>query len=177
MIVPSSSRHSRYLSLDQNSLWSNSNELASVNGERTDSKTKALFIAGRKSNSASPPISFDALPGRHISFVKSFKYLGTIITDDLDDTMEIQSRIQATEFLSWKMRRILRNTGLPKKLRARFYVQGPLNKLLYGIESCALTKNLRKALTSFHNKQARRIHGSTRRHHPHQKLTMESTIK
>jgi len=72
------------------------------------------------------------------------------------------------------MRRILRNTGLPKKLRARFYVQGPLNKLLYGIESCALTENLRKALTTFHNKQARRIHGSTRWHHQHQKLTMES---
>ena len=75
------------------------------------------------------------------------------------------------------MRRVLRNTGLPKKLRARFYVQGPLNKLLYGIESCALTKTLKSKLTAFHNKQARRIHGSTRWHHQHEKLKMETIFK
>jgi len=68
-----------------------------ANGEKKDSKTKALFIPGRYSSTPKPPADYDALLGRHVSFVQSFVYLGTLITEDLDESPELKRRAQAAD--------------------------------------------------------------------------------
>ena len=112
-----------------------------------------------------------------ISFCNKFTYLGTTITGDLDDTTEIKRRKQAARACFRKLKRILLFRRLPVKLRARFYCQGPLNKLLYGCENWALRQDHRQQLISFHHDCARKILGITRYHHQHEGVTMKSVLE
>ena len=148
-----------------------------ANGEKKDSKTKALFIPGRYSSTPKPPADYDALPDRHVSFVQSFVYLGTLITEDLDESPELKRRAQAAGYLARLSGPVLRNKRLSKQLRARLYKQSVQNKLLYGTETMALTKTRLAKLRKFHNAQSRAIHGSTRWHHQHQHLSMETIFE
>ena len=86
---------------------------------------------------------------------------------------EITKRIQAARFSFLRMKPVLCNKRLPKKLRARYYRQGPLNKLLYGCEGWALTAQHRNQLQAFHHDCARKMYGITCWHHQHEKITME----
>ena len=144
--------------------------------QRIGSKTEALFIPGRSQepvDTTGQDADYDVDDQHFISFCDSFKYLGTVISQDLTDSAEITKRIQAARFSFLRMKPVLCNKRLPKKLRARYYRQGPLNKLLYGCEGWALTAQHRNQLQAFHHDCARKIYGITRWHHQHEKITME----
>eukprot|EP00978_Attheya_sp_CCMP212_P028486 scaffold98436_cov61-Attheya_sp.AAC.1 len=70
----------------------------------------------------------------YVSFTKAFKYLGYLITSELNDAMDV----------SLKVKRMI-------------YLAIPINLVLWGAESWALTENSVKKLSVFHKRSIRTI--------------------
>ena len=107
-----------------------------------------------------------------------FKYLGTIISGDLDDTLEIESRIkQARKSFGTMSKDILRNKRTATKLRVQLYQQCVVSILLANCETWALTEKLILKLTRFHHDCARSMCKLTRWHHRKYGITMKDILE
>jgi hypothetical protein len=99
-----------------------------------------------------------ALPdGKKIHFVRSSKYLGSIITPLLNEDAEIEARIKKAKAIMGIARTFFDNKDVDKRIKAQIYVAGPLNALLWGCETWNLMKRNLSRLRSFHHGAIRRI--------------------
>jgi hypothetical protein len=97
--------------------------------------------------------------GVQVKTVKEFKYLGRILSDD-DSNEPCVDRNLARARKAWgRISRILSSEGAAPKVMATFYKTIVQSVLLYGAESCVLSKTVESKLKGFHRRCARYITG------------------
>eukprot|EP00590_Aulacoseira_subarctica_P011527 CAMPEP_0172420586 /NCGR_PEP_ID=MMETSP1064-20121228/6945_1 /TAXON_ID=202472 /ORGANISM="Aulacoseira subarctica , Strain CCAP 1002/5" /LENGTH=265 /DNA_ID=CAMNT_0013160611 /DNA_START=341 /DNA_END=1141 /DNA_ORIENTATION=+ len=94
-----------------------------------------------------------------IHFVQEFKYLGSIISNDLKEDNEIKARIRKAWSVIGAMKFILRNKDVDLNTKIFLYTTAPLQALLWGAESWSLSKTNLNALNVFHHSAIRWIIG------------------
>ena len=89
------------------------------------------------------------LDGRQVERVKSFKYLGGIINDQLNPDNEIKSRIESGRFTFNKIRSLFCDDNLNLKLRQRMVKCYVWPIFLYGVEAWTLKVTTLNRLEAF----------------------------
>ena len=125
------------------------------------SKTEVLFIPKRDESSNTADLSPIILSdGTQITFTQQFTYLGSIITSDLSDDVDINHRISKANQAFGSLRSLIFcNPYLPLKIKRYFYVAITVNLLLWGNECWALSSKMLKKLECFHSKCCRAKRG------------------
>ena len=115
------------------------------------------FLIDRQYAIASETKSFIISRNRHITFTLNFKYLGSWISYDLDDTYDINSRIKRANQAMGALKFFWLSEKVDILSKYLIYMAVPVNLLLWGCESWALTKVSLKKLEVFHMRSLRRI--------------------
>jgi hypothetical protein len=102
------------------------------------------------------PPPFDVADG-FVSFTDSFTYLGSIVTPDLRDDEDIRARIKKAAGQVGGLRPFFRSPHIDLETKVRVYLAIPLNTVLWGCESWALTEDLIRELRVFHHRSLRKI--------------------
>jgi hypothetical protein len=125
-----------------------------MDGKKKGSKTEAMYFPASGTKHDLPlDITFG---GFHIPYASQFQYLGSIITNDLSDELEITGRIRrATNQMAGMMN--IFKSKVQLKMKKTLYVQIILNTALYGCESWTLNAATEQKLTAFHHKSLRKI--------------------
>ena len=92
-----------------------------------------------------------------ISFTKNFTYLGSIVSYDLDDYTDITSRIKKVSQAMGSLKKFWDSDHVDISAKVLIYLAIPVNLLLWGCQSWALTKVLTKKIEVFHMRCLRRI--------------------
>ena len=92
-----------------------------------------------------------------ISFTKEFTYLGSIVSYDLDDYADVTSRIKKASQAMGALKIFWDSNHVDIGAKVLIYLAIPVNLLLWGCQSWALTKVLIKKLEVFHMRCIRRI--------------------
>jgi hypothetical protein len=124
------------------------------------SKTEALYIPAPGtiiSDADRTKILVDDTDQGYITFNKKFTYLGSIITEDLEDTTEINARIGKANGILYSLMNLWRSKGLSLGMKKQFYVATIVNILLWGCESLTLRAADLKRLEVFHHKGIRHV--------------------
>ena len=93
--------------------------------------------------------------GRRIERVRSFTYLGRVLTQNDDDTTAITTQLERARKKWGSIVRILKNERAEPEIMARFYITVVMAVLLYGAESWTISKLNMNRLNSFHNRAVR----------------------
>jgi hypothetical protein len=107
----------------------------------TDSESKSLAmhvpkIEDRKNMSQIiQPGSYDLEDGTFVPFCTKFKYLGSTITCDLDDTTEIKCHLSLAQMAFNEFRKILCNQRFNVRLRRQLFLMCVVSVLLAGCET------------------------------------------
>ena len=102
--------------------------------------------------------------GGFVHFTDEFKYLGSIISEDLTDDADCNARIRAAAGAFGALRsRIFQERRVPTKVKRMAYQALVLNVLLFGCEAWSLSSYMLARLTSFHNRCIRSMLGYTLR--------------
>jgi hypothetical protein len=133
-------------------------------GQDENSKTEAMYFPPSDQRKNKAPAKMDTYDvgtdgQRYVNFCSSFKYLGTYITPDLDDTFDIEARITAATKAWGAMKSVLMNKFINRDIRTNLYMAIVVNVLLWGCDSWALKETDMKKLKSFHTKKARSLCG------------------
>ena len=89
--------------------------------------------------------------GRFVPVVTKFKYLGSYISSDGSDTIDVQSRIDsAARAFGALSKCIFRSQNIDRKAKSAIYESLILSICLYGCESWCLTEKLYSKLRQFH---------------------------
>ena len=100
------------------------------------------------------------IDGVEIEKVKSFKYLGRILSEDDSDTVCIEHNIKKAR-QQWNcIARFLKREGASASIMAKFYITIVQAVLLYGADSWAVTNKDMHKLHSFHKRALRYMTGS-----------------
>jgi hypothetical protein len=119
--------------------------------------------------------SYELDDGTFVPFCTTFKYLGSTITYDLDDTTEMERRLSQAQLAFNTLRKILCNQRFYVDRRRQLYQMCVLSVLLAGCETWAVKLSRLQALTSFHNKCTRAMMCRINfRHCPMHKISTES---
>ncbi|CAG9832989.1 unnamed protein product [Diabrotica balteata] len=94
-----------------------------------------------------------------IERVTTYKYLGTWLTEDVDQTKEIRSRIEMARNTFIKLKKLLCNRNLNLEIRTRMLRCYVISTLQYGMEAWTIKQSEIKKLNSFEMWCYRRIHG------------------
>jgi hypothetical protein len=152
-----------------------------IDGKDSDSKSLAMHvpkIQDRKNISqVLQSESYDLGDGTFIPFCKKFKYLGTMITCDLDDTTEIERRLSLAQMAFNESRKILCNQKNNVELRRQLYLMCVVSVALAGCETWAITTSHFRLLASFHHRCTRAMCGINLWHCRMHKITTESTLE
>ena len=131
-----------------------------TDGTLQDSKTKAVhFLAPCKptTNTVTSPVP---VAHGYITYNSQFTYLGSIIRNDLNDTPDIENRIeQATKAFGSLSNRIFKNKFVSKKSKKMLYLAIPTKLLLWGCETWAIKKTDWQKIETFQTKCVRKICG------------------
>ena len=146
------------------------------------SKTEAMYFPPFSRRKEKLPTnrlsgSYDIGENRFVSFCPHFRYLGTNITPDLDDTFDIDTRITAATKAWHSMQSVLTDKSINKDIRKKLYLAIPVNILLWGCDSWALSSSHLKKLATFHHKCARRLCGITLWHCQHYGITTKDVLE
>ena len=131
---------------------------------RESSKSVVLFCS-KPSSMYEDPSTFDntdlsdiSFNDRYIPIVDEFTYLGSVITHDLSDEMDVDRRIQKAGNAFGMMRKCLFSSPVVKlKVKANVFRTFILPILLYGVECWSLTVKLLTHLRSFYRRCIRTI--------------------
>lgn len=93
--------------------------------------------------------------------VNNFTYLGVMLTNNNEEDMEIQQRINAAHRSLSASHKLLSSRILSHKTKLRIYKTIIRPVLLYGSENWVLSKKTEKCLIVFENKILRKIYGPT----------------
>ena len=99
------------------------------------------------------------IDGGCVTFTQSFKYLGSILTSDLDDSTEVEARIKSASaaFASMRLQSFSSKYVKPAH-KAQTYESIVMGLLLYGSETWSLTEQLKTRLRSFHHRCVRAMY-------------------
>eukprot|EP00978_Attheya_sp_CCMP212_P039433 scaffold204944_cov26-Attheya_sp.AAC.1 len=93
----------------------------------------------------------------YVSFTKIFKYLGLLITCKLNDAMYMDARISQANKAMGALRDYFKCKQVSLKVKWMIYLAIPINLVLWGAESWALTDKSVKKLSVFHTRSIRTI--------------------
>jgi Reverse transcriptase (RNA-dependent DNA polymerase) len=147
----------------------------SEDGKKVISKTEFMHVPAKNQNGrvSLSEEDFDVYNGRFVSSCKTFRYLGTLISNDLDDSGDIDTRIKKASSAFHFMTPVLKNKGIGKKLRAGFFISLVTNNALWGCDSWAMKESHYKQLDMFQNRCIRSMSGMTRYHCQYHHRSME----
>ena len=144
-------------------------------GKDSESKTVAMVVPNVQDRKDVPHTdSYDLDDETFVPFCTKFKYLGSIITSDLDETTEIERRLSHAQMAFNTLRKILCNQRLHVDRRRQLYQMCVLSVLLAGCETWAVKPSHLQALASFHNKCTRTMCGINLRHCQMHKISTKS---
>lgn len=137
-------------------------------GARTVSKTEVMYFpASPKSpeelSSAKADIVFGHNNQFYLPFADTFKYLGCRIHETLTDEVEITHRLKQAANQAAALGNFFRSTA-DLHTKRLIFLAIPVNTALYGCESWTLTAALRRSITGFYHKAARRVLGINMHH-------------
>ena len=123
------------------------------------SKSEAMFVSPSLQLDSSPIYNTEPilLNEGNILFCKEFKYLGSMISKNLKDDLEIETRIKKANMQYGSLKNILTNQKIKLNTKVLLYKAIILNTVLWGCESWSLTAELIRKLEVFQNKMIRRI--------------------
>ena len=128
--------------------------------KKASSKTEAVYfppsLRESKEQEDVPP-EIQLKDGKFIPFTKAFKYLGSIISHDLTEDLEIESRIKKASQQMGALYQLWNCKDADLQTKQWVYLAGPLNTLLWGAESWNLSARNLSKLRSFHHSAIRRI--------------------
>ena len=113
---------------------------------------------------------------RFVSFTPTFKYLGSNLTMDHAGDFDIDSRVTAATKALGALKKILCDRNIAKLSRVQLYLAIPINTLLWGCGSWAITAPGMKKLQKFHHDCARKMCGLTRYHHMTYHVSMDNIL-
>ena len=116
-------------------------------------------------NSRIAPRSTTLMNGERIEEVKSFKYLGSIISSEGDSTEEIRTRINLATPAIAKLKKIWSNNNIKTATKIRLYKSLVVSVLTYGCESWTLKSESERRLAAFEMYFFRRILNSSYKDH------------
>ncbi|XP_068671353.1 uncharacterized protein [Montipora foliosa] len=118
-------------------------------------KTEVLLQPAPASSPQQPSITID---DTQLKNVKSFRYLGSIISNDGSLDKEITTRIQkANQALGRLRTKVLQHKGLRLATKLKVYKAVDISSLLYGCETWTLYRRHVKQLEQFHTQSLRSI--------------------
>jgi sorting nexin-29 len=120
-------------------------------------KTKIMIVdsAGNTANSPAFNVS-----GHTVEVVKSFTYLGSVITENGSVETEVQSRIgKAASIMARLCRSVWSKPNISRKTKMRIYNTTVTQVLLYGAETWPAAASARDAIDVAQTKFLRRIEG------------------
>ena len=95
---------------------------------------------------------------RYIPVVKEFTYLGSVVTCDTSDDLDVDRRVQkACNAFGLIRKSIFSSLKIKLRIKAKVYESFILPILLYGVECWCLTEKLLNKLRSFHWRCVRSI--------------------
>ena len=128
-----------------------------TNGNK--SKSEAMYISPslkHDNDTNNNTQQLNLLEG-NILFCSEFKYLGSIIKNDLRDDKEILQRIKKGNQQYGALRNILNNRQVKLKTKILIYIAIIQNKVLWGCESLTLSHDSKRKLLAFQHKMLRKI--------------------
>ena len=105
------------------------------------SKTEALFIPPPGETALvtdRDKVFIDNTDQGYVTFNRRFTYLGSIITDDLEDSTEIHARIGKANGILNGLNNLWRSKGLSVNMKKQFYIATVVNIVLWGCESLTI---------------------------------------
>jgi len=133
-----------------------------VGTSTTQSKTEAMYVppsldqARQDKNITPDPIALND-NSNNIHFVHKFKYLGSFITADLTEDVEIETRIKKAWSQMGMLRHFFKSRDVDRRVKFWIYLTGLINTLLWGSESWNLSQSNLNALNVFHHTAIRYI--------------------
>jgi hypothetical protein len=132
-----------------------------TNGKK--SKTEAVYYPPKLLNEGEEPKVkiTETFPVKHgyVGFTENFKYLGSLINSDLRDIHEIKQRIRKATNQMHELNHLWRNKHVEQDIKVWLYLALPVNTLLWGCESWAISAEAMRSLETFHTKSIRKILG------------------
>jgi hypothetical protein len=150
-------------------------------GKDLQSKSLAMFFPKSQDRKNIPQVlqtgSYDLGDGTFVAFCTQFKYLGTTLTPDLDDTTEIERRISLAHWAFHNIRKTLCNQHLCVTLRRQLYQVCVLSILLAGCETWSTKDSHLSQLALFHNRCTRSMCGLTLWHCRMHKISTDNILR
>ena len=120
-------------------------------------KTESMYQAPLGAEYVAPQINVE---GKPLKAVKTFKYLGSIVSDNNSMEAEITARLaKANSAYNKLTTRLWRKGGIRTGTKIQVYQAAVLSTLLYGSEAWTLTRKLIRRLEKFHLTCLRKIAG------------------
>ncbi len=131
------------------------------------------------STNVPPTLPAFTVGNEQLSVVPSFKYLGSILTEDCGIENEVQSRIkQASVAFGRLRRRVFHNKNLHPSTKVAVYHAVCVTTLLYSCEAWVTYSRHIRSLESFHIRCLQRILGVTWRDHvPHTEILKKTNSR
>jgi hypothetical protein len=145
------------------------------------SKTEALYIpppGTTASDADRSKVLVENTDQGYVTFNRRFTYLGSIITNDLEDGAEIHARIgKANDGILNSLNNLWRSKGLSVSMKKQFYIATVVNIVLWGCESLTIRAANLKKLEVFHHKVMRHILSITKWQQATTRLTNKNLRK
>lgn len=124
--------------------------------EINQSKTKYMKISKKKKEGVMTHVQI----GKYkLEEVQTFKYLGTIISNKNDRSIEIEQRIKSGHSAYYRYKEIMRSKRISNKTKIRVYKTAIRPTVLYAAETMSATKKDEEKLKVFERKIVRKIYG------------------
>jgi hypothetical protein len=94
---------------------------------------------------------------KHVQFTHSFKYLGSLITTELNEDAEIRTCIKKAKSTMGIAKHFFSNKDVDIRMKHNIYNAFAINAALWGCESWNLSVKNKKMLEGFHHGAIRRI--------------------
>ena len=142
------------------------------------SKTEAMHFPANHGQEAEEDTSDFPMGGGTVHFTEKFKYLGSMISRNLSDEVDVDARIQKAGSAFGALRQsFFGSKAIPLKDKKIAYESIVLCVLLHGSESWALTKKLQDRLQKFHNRCVRTMCRVNRWHTWKKRISQENLEK
>eukprot|EP00978_Attheya_sp_CCMP212_P004779 scaffold10488_cov32-Attheya_sp.AAC.1 len=116
-----------------------------------------MYFAANPNNPNSTETGPIAVADGQVEFTDSFKYLGSVITDDLEDSKDIDIRIKTATQAMGALNKYFKCKQVPLEAKRNIYLAIPMNLVLWGVESWGLPEDSLRKLRVFHHRSIQKI--------------------
>eukprot|EP00957_Ditylum_brightwellii_P182566 13907160-Ditylum_brightwellii.AAC.1 len=129
-----------------------------IGKDRSKSKTEAVIFAAPDKTYKEYDTILVNVDNRYIIHTTQFKYLGSILSWNLDDRPDLKNQaLQTCKALQAMLPKVFQNPSISLKVKRMLYMAIQINLLLRGCESWALKDSDWKFLQVFHTSSIYRI--------------------